>query len=205
VNRHEPGPGEPSGEPGGPPNGVKPKRDDDFAAFAAVARAPLARTAWLLTGSVSESEDLVQDALVRTYLAWNRARPDDALAYARRVLVNRHVDRWRRSRREIAAWTRHGVDPEATPVAASEATDYRDVVVRLLQHLTPRERAVVVLRHYADLSEQQVARELGITVGTVKSTASRAFARLRSLWPGDVVEDASSGRTPDAERTWRVR
>jgi RNA polymerase sigma-70 factor (sigma-E family) len=204
VNRHEPDPGEPSGEPGGPSNRVNPKRDDDFAAFAAVARAPLARTAWLLTGSVSESEDLVQDALVRTYLAWNRARPDDALAYARRVLVNRHIERWRRRRREIAAWTRHGVDPEATSVA-SDATDDRDVVVRLLQHLTPRERAIVVLRHYADLSEQQVARELGISVGTVKSTASRAFARLRSLWPGDVVEDGNTGTTPDAEQTWRVR
>jgi RNA polymerase sigma-70 factor (sigma-E family) len=183
-----------------------PSRDDDFAAFATAARAPLARTAWLLTGSVPESEDLVQDALVQTYVAWRRAQPDDALAYARRVLVNRHIDRWRRRRREIAAWTRHGADPEATPVATSDAADDRDVVVRLLQHLTPRERAVVVLRHYADLSEQQVARELGVSVGTVKSTASRAFAKLRNLWPGDLVEAArTAAAAPEAQRTWRAR
>lgn len=185
MNRDEP-------EPAGPRG---PGPDDDFAAFAAAAAAPLARTAWLLTGSVADTEDLVQEALLRTYLAWRRARIDDPLAYARRVLVNRHVDRWRRARREVAAWLRHGTEPEATPATVvSRDTDDRDQAVRLLQRLTPRERAIVVLRHYADLSEAQVARELGVSVGTVKSTASRALARMRAEWSGDVVEAARAAQ-----------
>jgi RNA polymerase sigma-70 factor (sigma-E family) len=161
--------------------------DDEaaFAQFAIGARLRLARTAWLLTGSSSEAEDLVQEALVQTFVAWRRAKVDDPMAYARRVLVNRHIDRWRRARRELAAWTRHGVEPDGAAEAGSGAADDRDVLVRLLQGLSRRERAIVVLRYYFDLPEQQVAHELGVSVGTVKSTASRALKRLRQEWPGD--------------------
>src|SRR4051794_24061595 len=72
--------------------------DEDFVAFAAASTDSLARTAWLLTGSAAEADDLVQEALIRTYTSWGRVRRDNALAYARRTLVNRHIDRWRSSR-----------------------------------------------------------------------------------------------------------
>lgn len=181
---------------------LRAESDADFVAFAATAGPRLARTAWLLTGSTAEAEDLVQDALLRTCLAWRKVRPDEPLAYARRVLVNRHVDGWRRTRREFAAWVRHGAEPEALDDGRDVTAD-RDLVVRLLRQLTPRERAVLVLRHYGGLSESQVARELGVSVGTVKSTASRARARLRARWPGDLVEDALDGDVAAAARRQR--
>jgi RNA polymerase sigma-70 factor (sigma-E family) len=174
----------------------EPSRDDAFAGFAAAARAPLARTAWLLTGSRQQSEDLVQDALVRTYVAWHRVRRDDALSYARAVLVNRHIDTWRRARREESAWFRRGADPEIAPDQAHELGDDRDEIVRELLKLRPRERTVLVLRYYQDLTEQQVANELGVSVGTVKSTASRALARLREL--GDAAGESPARSTTES-------
>jgi RNA polymerase sigma-70 factor (sigma-E family) len=166
-------------------DGAEPDPDADpdaqFVAFAAASTPSLARTAWLLTGSAADADDLVQEALVRTYTAWHRIRHDDAQAYARRAMANRHIDRWRRSRRELAAWVRGGPHREFEDGASHRASDDRDELVRALQLLRPRERTILVLRYYADLSEQRVAHELGVSVGTVKSTASRALTRLRSL------------------------
>lgn len=166
---------------------TQPGGDADFTAFATAARPPLARTAWLLTGSRQAAEDLVQDALVRTYVAWPRVRRDDALSFARAVLVNRHIDQWRRAGRELAAWRRRGTDPEVAPDSPHDLGDDRDEIVRAMRRLRPRERAIVVLRYYVDLTEAQVARELGISVGTVKSTASRALAKLRAS--ADAIPD----------------
>jgi RNA polymerase sigma-70 factor (sigma-E family) len=159
--------------------------------------ASLSRTAWLLTGSAAEADDLVQEALIRTYTAWHRVRRENALGYARRTLVNRHVDRWRSSRRELTAWAfgHRTRDLATTPHVSS---DDRDELVRLLQLLRPRERAVVVLRYYYDLSENQVAGELGISTGTVKSTASRAIAKLRDLRSAGALHDADDA--PPASR-----
>lgn len=126
---------------------------------------------------------------MQTYLTWRKTRLDNPVAYTRRVLVHRHIDRWRRAQRELAAWVRHGVPTQELPNSPSATSDERDLVIRLLQTLTPRERAVVVLRHYADLSEQQVAAELGISVGTVKSTSSRGLARLRRRWPAELMDE----------------
>jgi RNA polymerase sigma-70 factor (sigma-E family) len=171
-------------------------------AFATVATPSLSRTAWLLTGSAAEADDLVQEALVRTYTSWHRVRRDDARAYARRVMVNRHVDRWRRARRELAALARGG-GQQAETVAPHTVTDDRDELVRALQRLRPRERTMLVLRYYADLTEPQVARELGCSVGTVKSTSSRALARLRIML-GDGPVDADpldDGPLADARPT----
>lgn len=139
----------------------------------------LARTAWLLTGDREQARDLVQTALTRTYAAWGRVRREDAHAYARRVLVNAHTD-WRRRR----PWREHptaiDVEPPARPgPGGADLVDERAALVAALRTLARRERAVVVLRYYADLSEAETADALGISRGAVKSLASRALAKLR--------------------------
>lgn len=152
-------------------------RDEEFAAFMAGAAPALARTAWLLCGDVHQAEELVQQALVRTYVAWPTARERDPLAYARRTLANQRISTWRRRRREVL------LAPADVPEVAVDATGTRlaerDQLVRALAVLSARQRRVVVLRHLVGLTEQEVAADLGVTVGTVKSTASRALARLR--------------------------
>jgi RNA polymerase sigma-70 factor (sigma-E family) len=151
--------------------------DEAFVAFVAGAQSSLHHVAWLLTGDVHQAEELVQDTLVRTYGAWPRVRDDDPYAYTRRVLVNAKTDTWRRRRREDLVEE----PPEPSAGRADEdAVDDRLALVAALRALTGRERAVLVLRYFADLSEAATAAELGISVGTVKSTASRALAKLRA-------------------------
>jgi RNA polymerase sigma-70 factor (sigma-E family) len=136
----------------------------------------LRRIGFLLTGDHHVAEDLAQAALVRTYASWRRVRRSDAAAYSRRVLINLNIDRIRRRRLTEVGDAALG----AIAVDGSDATtDDRDQIVRLLAGLTDRERRVVVLRHYCDLSEADVAEELGMARGTVKSTLSRALAKLR--------------------------
>ncbi len=146
---------------------------DGFDEFALAAWPRLRWAGYLLTGDHHLAEDLAQAALVRTYAAWSRVTRGDAHAYARRVLVNLNIDRLRRRRPEVE------LGQAVEPVAPPATSDDRDEVVRLLATLTERERRIVVLRHYFDLSEAQVAAELEISRGTVKSTLSRALAKLR--------------------------
>lgn len=152
-------------------------RDAEFAAFMVEAEPLLARTAWLLCGDRHRAEELVQATLVRTYVAWPRARAGDPLAYARRTLANARIDTWRRRRREVL------VDdtPERGPGHAGPEQGHaeRDRLVRALATLSPQRRRVVVLRYVLDLSEQQVADDLGVSVGSVKSAASRGLRQLR--------------------------
>lgn len=152
-------------------------RDAEFAAFVAEATPALARTAWLLCGDERRAEELVQQALVRTYLAWGTARQREPLAYARRVLANLRIDGWRKHRREVLT----GAPPEGAFEADADRLAERDRLVRALRTLGPQQRRVVVLRHLVGLSEREVAEDLGISVGTVKSTASRGLAQLRSV------------------------
>jgi RNA polymerase sigma-70 factor (sigma-E family) len=150
--------------------------DTEFTAFMAKHGDALLRTAWLLVGDRHRAEELTQQALVRTYGAWRRARADP-LAYTRRVLVNLRVDTWRRRRREVLTAPEAMPDePTATPARAED----RDQLARALALLTPRQRRVVVLRYLVDLSEADVAADLGVTPGTVKATASRGLATLRA-------------------------
>lgn len=151
--------------------------NSEFDRFAVMAWPRLRWAAYLLSGDHGTAEDLAQTALVRTYSAWSRVRRDDALAYARKVLVNLNIDRLRRKRAVEVGVDQLLVEP-ATP-DGSAAADQRDELFRLLAALTERERQVVVLRHYFDLSENSVASELGISEGTVKSTLSRALGKLR--------------------------
>jgi len=152
------------------------RADEEFDEFAVAAWPRLLRSAYLLCGDHHLAEDLVQTALARTYARWRHVRRDDAPAYARRVLVNLNIDRLRR-RRPVEV---HDALPDRPdPAPGTDASDDRAEVVRLLATLTERERRVVVLRHYFDLPEPLVAKELGISAGTVKSTLSRALAKLR--------------------------
>ncbi|MBA2952281.1 SigE family RNA polymerase sigma factor [Nocardioides sp. MAH-18] len=156
--------------------------EQEFDEFAIAAWPRLRRSAYLLTGDHHLAEDLAQTALARTYASWQRVRRADALAYARKVMVNANIDRLRRRRATevggAAAESRLAREPVAD-VGSEELASDRDAIVRLLGRLTDRERRVVVLRHYFDLSEAQVARELGIAPGTVKSALSRALGKLR--------------------------
>jgi RNA polymerase sigma-70 factor (sigma-E family) len=155
--------------------------DDGFDEFAAAAWPRLRWSAYLLTGDYHLAEDLAQTALARTYAHWRRVRRQDAMAYSRKVLVNLNIDRLRRRRMvEVGGDSaEHAMDRVADGQDAEATATDRDHVVRLLSVLTDRERRVVVLRHYFDLGEAATASELGIAPGTVKSTLSRALAKLR--------------------------
>ncbi|BFU43570.1 SigE family RNA polymerase sigma factor [Krasilnikovia sp. MM14-A1004] len=150
--------------------------DDEFVEFATASSARLQHVAFLLTGDRHEAEDAAQAALVRTYAAWARVRRRDAYAYARTVLANLVTDKWRRPLREYATEQL----PEG-PVPRDLADDVtrRRWLIGALDVLSPRERAVIVLRHYVDLPEAEVARELNLSLGTVKSLNSRGLAKLR--------------------------
>src|ERR1700753_2387961 len=150
--------------------------DDDFAEFARASSARLQHVAYLLTGDRHDAEDAAQAALVRTYAAWARGRRRDAYAYARTVLSNLVIDRWRRPFREYA--TEEIPDGPSGQDVADEVSRRRWLIAAL-DRLSPRERAVVVLRHYVDLPEVEVPRELNLSVGTVKSLNSRGLAKLR--------------------------
>lgn len=153
--------------------------DAEFAAFVRAASAELGRVAWYLCGDPVRAEDLLQQALLRTYLAWGRVRDGDPVAYTRRVLTNARIDSWRKARRETVT------DPLQMPVPAADdgagARAERDRLGRALRALPAQQRRVVVLRHLVGLSEAETAAELGVSLGTVKSTASRGLARLRDL------------------------
>jgi RNA polymerase sigma-70 factor (sigma-E family) len=155
--------------------------DEAFTAFVAGAQRDLGHLALLLTGDRHRAEELVQDTLARTYGVWRRIGQDNPTGYARRVLVNAHTDSWRRRGREDLVDQVQDT-AGATGSSAPDLTDavvHRAEIVAALRALTHRERAVLVLRYYADLSEADTAAELGVSVGTVKSTPSRALSKLR--------------------------
>lgn len=154
--------------------------DHEFSAFVSRHGADLLRTAWLLCGDAHRAEELTQQALVRTYAAWPRTH--EPLAYARRVLANLRVDTWRRRRREVLTAPEDLPETDTVRVGSDEhaRTEDRDQLVRALALLTPRQRRIVVLRHMVGLPEAEVAAELGVSIGTVKSTASRGLSTLRT-------------------------
>jgi RNA polymerase sigma-70 factor (sigma-E family) len=152
--------------------------DEEFRAFVLARYASLLRSARALTGDRGIAEDLVQNALVRTYASWSRVqRADDPYAYTHRILFT-SFSRMRR-RRRVAETLSASVDP-APEIAASEtATDDRDQLQRALHELPPRYRAVLVLRFYEDRSVEEVAAVLGCSANTVKTQTARALGRLR--------------------------
>ncbi len=151
---------------------------EGFAQFVAVRQRALQRTAVLLTGDWALAEDLVQTALAKAWPRWERiSARDDPEFYVRRVMVNTWATWWRRKWRGERASASVPEGPARSDVAAEVAV--RMAVRDALGSLTRRQRAVLVLRVFDDLSEAQVADLLGCPLGTVKSAMSRALARLR--------------------------
>ncbi len=161
--------------------GPREDKDADFSAYMAARQAALYRTAYLLAGDHAGAEDLLQNAFAKLYLSWDRIRDRDALdGYVRRVMVNENSSLWRR------AWKRRERATDELPESGAHDTYDDGMGGRLwsfVQTLPPRQRAVVVLRYYEQLSEAEIADVLGISPGTVKSQASRALAALRSRAP----------------------
>jgi RNA polymerase sigma-70 factor (sigma-E family) len=159
--------------------------DRSFHEFVATRSRALHRTAYLLTGNKADAEDLVQAALAKTYLAWHRITDRGALdGYVRRAMINTHISWWRRRRLE-----EYPTDeiPDQAVADHAVASDLQESLRRAIDRLPQRMRAAVVLRYYEDMTEAEVAEALGVSLGTVKSTVSRAVAKLRTdsdLQPG---------------------
>lgn len=135
------------------------------------------RLALLLTGDQGHAEELLQDSLVKVYERWRQlSRRGDPHAYLRRVVTNNHISVWRRRRQEnLVAAVPDRAAREAHPDPHAEE------LRRALRALPPRQRAVIVLRHYEDLPEREIARLLGCSIGNVKSQHARGMVKLRDL------------------------
>ncbi|MFG3706774.1 SigE family RNA polymerase sigma factor [Micromonospora sp. NPDC047670] len=150
---------------------------DSYVTFVECHQHRLLRAAYLVCGNRHQAEDLLQDALLKLALRWPAVRNGDPAAYVRAILYRDAVSSWRRRRREwLSAYP-----PE-------RATHEGDGTLRLalrdaLGHLPPRQRAVLVLRYFEDLTEAATAEALGVTVGTVKSQCHAALRRLREVAP----------------------
>jgi RNA polymerase sigma-70 factor (sigma-E family) len=147
----------------------------EFDAFVAARSRGLLRTAYLLTRDHGQAEDLLQTALTKSWFAWRRidGAPE---VYVRKVIVTTYATWWRRR------WRGETPTAELPDTAAPDGTtavDSRDALDRAIGRLPRRQRAIIVLRYYEDLSEAEIATALGISAGTVKSQASRALATLR--------------------------
>jgi RNA polymerase sigma-70 factor (sigma-E family) len=160
---------------------MRSEDEDEFRRFTAARWPGLVRTAYLLTGDLGHAEDLAQTTLIKAYRSWHRVRrAEDIDAYMRKILVNANRSRFRVKRPveyTVAELPEHhaGAGPDA-----GHQIEERDVLFAALAGLPPRQRAIVVLRYWEDLAEGEVATLLGCSVGTVKSQASRALAKLRS-------------------------
>ena len=160
---------------------------EDFRSYVAARSPALLRTAYALTGNRADAEDLLQTALAKTYLSWDRIRDREAVdGYVRRIMVNTQTSWWRRRRVD-----ERPTDELPDQGAGRDGTadlDLHDALWAALSALPQRQRALVVLRYYEDLSEAETARVMGVSIGTVKSTTSRALSKLRedsSLLTGD--------------------
>jgi len=163
--------------------------DADFAAFVRANERSLLRLAWLLMADRHAAEDLVQTALEKTMPKWTSIRQDDPMAYVHRVMLNTRTSWWRRHR------GRESLTNDVIEVGADDATEAygeRDRLTTALRSLTEGQRKVVVLRHYEDMSEAQVAALLGCSTGTVKSQNSRALARLRIALAEPTTDDTET-------------
>ncbi|MBC2865808.1 SigE family RNA polymerase sigma factor [Streptomyces mexicanus] len=152
-----------------------------FSAYVRHRRPVLLRTARSLTANPSDAEDLLQTALTKTYAAWERIEDHRALdGYVRRALLNTRTSQWRKRKVDEFACDELP-EPEPVPGATDPAEQQalRDAMWRAITKLPARQRAMVVLRYYEDLSEAQTAEVLGVSVGTVKSAVSRALGKLR--------------------------
>jgi RNA polymerase sigma-70 factor (sigma-E family) len=166
--------------------------DQSFDEFVARALPGLLGYAHRLTADASEAEDLVQAALVKTMGRWDAIeRRDDPAVYVKQVMINTHITWWRRwsARVTVGSVPEHSGAEHAVAEHSQLSAD-QDEVRRALRTLPPRQRAVLVLRFYDDMSEAQIAETLGCRPGTVKSQASRGIATLRGLLDRPDIEIA---------------
>lgn len=158
----------------------------DFAEFVASSSVRLFRAAYALCGDAGLAQDAVQAALTSAYLSWARVRAaENPEAYVRRMVINQLLG-WRRRK----AWRverSYGDVPDTALASHEDRVVDVDAVWRALATLPPRQRAVLVLRFYEDMTEADIADALGIRAGTVKSQASAALARLRREVGEDVL------------------
>jgi RNA polymerase sigma-70 factor, ECF subfamily len=160
--------------------------EDAFRAFVASRNTALLRSAYLLTGDHGQAEDLVQTALVKTYLAWSRIREPAAVeSYVRRTMATTATSWWRGRRfRERVVETL----PDRADADHIDPSLERDSMWSHLRELPARQRAVLVLRYYEGLSEAEIADTLGFSRGAVKSHASRGLATLRRRLADDAAQ-----------------
>ncbi|TMR90743.1 SigE family RNA polymerase sigma factor [Nonomuraea basaltis] len=150
--------------------------EDEFREYVRTRGPALLRAAHQLTGHPLDAEDLLQNALTKTYLAWDRIEDRRALdGYVRRAMVNINISQWRR--RKLEEYPSDQLPEVMTEQVA--CGDVHEQLERALAELPERMRAAIVLRYYEDMTEPEIARTLGISVGTVKSTVSRGMAKLR--------------------------
>jgi RNA polymerase sigma-70 factor (sigma-E family) len=160
---------------------IRPAGGPDFESWLVAREGALQRTAHLLTGDVHTAQDLVQNTLAKLYLGWDHIRQAHNVdAYARKVLVNEYRTAWRRPVRRREQVT--GDVPDR-PAPGQEYDGRREAVWRFVCSLPPKQRAVIVLRFYEQLTEPEIAELMGISLGTVKSQSSRALASLRAHLP----------------------
>ncbi len=152
--------------------------EDEMRDFVAARGQALLRTAYLLTGDRQLAEDLVQAALEKVFRRWGTIRVAAAAeAYVRRTMYREQVSVWRR--RRVPELLARSVPEPRRAADASDRVEDRLLLRAALHELPPGQRTVIVLRYFEDLTEQQVADVLGLSVGTVKSQAHKALARLR--------------------------
>ncbi|WP_395106609.1 SigE family RNA polymerase sigma factor [Actinomadura sp. SCN-SB] len=152
-------------------------RHEEFRDYVAARGPALMRAALQLTGDRAEAEDLLQAALAKTYSAWDRIEDRAAVdGYVRRAMVNTRISWWRRRKLEV-----YPTDelPEQPVDDHTGNTELQDALGRALDRLPERQRLAVKLRYYEDMPENEIAKVLGVSIGTVKSTVSRAMAKLR--------------------------
>jgi RNA polymerase sigma-70 factor (sigma-E family) len=157
---------------------MKDARDREFSEFVAARRTRLRQTAYLISGDWHLAEDLVQTTLTKLYLAWPRVRRDGNVeAFARRTLVNCHVDERRRP------WRRERGTPDLVDVPAADegSTEDRDALMAALAALPKGQRTMVVLRYFIGLSVEETASDVGCSTGNVKSQTSHALRKLEAL------------------------
>lgn len=153
---------------------------DDFTSYVEQSWGRLFRTAYALVGDVQEADELLQSTLVKVYVSWRRVeRAETPDAYVRRIMINQASTHWRAEKRR-----RHAREPlrESRDEVSEPGTHLaeRDAMWELVRSLPPRQRAIVVLRYYEDLTELEIAEALKIAPGTVKSQANAAIAKLRT-------------------------
>jgi len=165
----------------------------DFEEFVRGEASALFRSAFLLVGDRSEADDLLQEALERTYRRWARISIDNPSAYVRRAMANLAVNRWRRRGPLTVLLSR---DHDTAIADETDSVHRRTALTQALSRLSPRQRVVLVLRYWEDLTEQDTARTLGCSVGSVKRHAARGLERLRQMMaPGDHPQSALTAAT----------